>query len=209
MTLSFLGVYKRSLYGKSRFIWTDETLRIVIQGYLQFHRYGPKLPLHVIAPHLRSLIREHVKLKVCVWNDRYHHWAADHFDRICARWVRLPSIRAVLLKLQEYSVFAYLVGNTEASYHSLRDEGMMSDMFYRAIELEMSRKHSSHRNCTANCLPAVPRPSSDMPVHGYCFTCGCCLSDKIDFNFIPRCSCLGDDDDVCLCSSCFDNYLDD
>ena len=207
MSLSFLGVYKRSLHGKSRFVWTDETLRIVIQGYFQFHRYGRKLPLHLIAPHLRSLIRERVKLEVCVWNDQYHHWAADHFDRICTRWVRLPSIRAVLLKLQEYSVFAYLVGSTEASYRSLYDDGMMSDMFYRAIDLEMTRKCSLHASCTANCLPAVPRPSRDIPVHGYCFTCGCGLSDS-DFNFIPRCPCLGDDD-VSLCSSCIDDYVDD
>jgi hypothetical protein len=211
MSLSFLGVYKRGLYGKSRFVWTEETLRIVVRGYFQFHRSGRKLPLHLIAPHLRSLIREHVKFEVCVWDGHYHNWAADHFDRICARWVRLPSVRAVLLKLQEFSVIAYLVGSTEASYHSLHDEGFMSDMFYRAIEREITRMRSLHPNCTANSLPAVPRPSSE-PVFGYCFTCGVGLSDKVDFNFIPRCSCLGwagDGDDICLCSSCIDDYADD
>jgi len=211
---NFLGVYKRGLHGKSRFVWTEETLRIIIRGFFQFHRSGRKLPLHLIAPHLRSLIREHVKFEVCVWDDHYHNWAADHFDRICHRWVRLPSIRAVLLKLQEYSVIAYLVSTTEASYHSLHDDGMMSDMFYRAINLEMTRMRSLHPNCSANSLPAVPRPSP-VPVFGYCFNCGVGLSDKVDFNFIPRCSCLGGDsdgsggDDICLCSYCFDDFLDD
>ena len=190
MSLSFLGVYKRGLHGKSRFVWTEETLRIVIRGYFQFHRSGRKLPLFRIAPHLRSLIREHIKFEVCVWDDHYHNSAADHFDRICTRWVRLPSIRAVLLKLQEYSVIAYLVSTTEASYQSLRDDGMMSEMFSRAITLEMARMRSLHPNCTANSLPAVPRPSTE-PVFGYCFHCGVGLTDKVDFNFIPRCSCLG------------------
>ena len=210
MSLSFLGVYKRCLRGKSRFVWTEGTLRIIIQGFFQFHRSGRKLPLHLIAPHLRSLIREHVKTEVCVWDNKYHNWAADRFDLICARWVRIPSVRAVLLKLQEFSVFAYLVGSTEASYHSLHDEGMMSDMFYRAIESEMSRMSSFHSNCTANSLPALPRLSTE-PVLGYCFACGIGLSDKIDFNFIPRCSCLGggdDGDDICLCSGCIDDFSD-
>jgi hypothetical protein len=117
------------------------------------------------------------------------------------------------LKLQEYSVIAYLVSTTESSYHSLHDDGMMSDMFYSAINLEMTRIRSLHPNCSANSLPAVPRPSP-VPVFGYCFNCGVGLSDKVDFNFIPRCSCLSDHsdhcggsgggDDICLCSYCFD-----
>ena len=212
MSLSFLGGYKRSLRGKSRFVWTEGTLRIIIQGFFQFHRSGRKLPLHLIAPHLRSLIREHVKTEVCVWDNKYHNWAADRFDLICARWVRIPSVRAVLLKLQEFSVFAYLVSSTDASYHSLNHDGIISDMFYRAIHSEMSRVRPLHPNCTANSLPAVPRILNDQPVYGYCFACGIGLSDKIDFNFIPRCSCLGgcdDGDDICLCSYCFDEFVDD
>jgi hypothetical protein len=210
---NFLGVYQRGLYGGSRFVWNIDTLRIIIRGFFQFHRSGRKLPLHLIAPHLRSLIREHVKCEVCVWDGHYHNWAADHFDRICDRWVRLPSIRAVLLKLQEYSVIAYLVSTTEASYQSLCDDGIISKMFSRAIDLEMARMRSSHPSCTANSLPAVPRPSP-VPVFGYCFHCGVGLSDKVDFNFIPRCCCLGGDsggggDDICLCSYCFDDFLDE
>ena len=214
--LSFLGVYRRGLRGGSRFVWNIDTLRIIIRGFFQFHRSGRRLPLHLIAPHLRSLIREYVKTEVCVWDNTYHHSADSHFDLICARWVRLPSIRAVLLKLHEYSVIAYLVSTTDASYHSLHDDGMMSDMFYRAINLEMTRMRSLHPNCSANSLPAVPRPSL-VPVFGYCFNCGVGLSDKADFNFIPRCSCLNDHsdhggscgDDICLCSYCFDDFLDD
>jgi len=212
---NFLGVYQRGLYGGSRFVWSVDTLRIIIRGFFQFHRSGRKLPLHLIAPHLRSLIREHVKFEVCVWDGHYHNWAADHFDLICARWVRLPSIRAVLLKLQEYSVIAYLVSTTEASYQSLCDDGMISKMFSRAIDLEMARMRSSHPNCSSYCLPAVPRPSTE-PVFGYCFHCGVGLSDKVDFNFIPRCSCLsdhsdhgGDGDDICLCYYCFDDFVED
>lgn len=210
MSLSFLGVYKRGLRGKSRFVWTEGTLRIIIHGFFQFHRSGRKLPLHLIAPHLRSLIREHVKTEVCVWDNKYHNWAADHFDLICGRWVRIPSVRAVLLKLQEFSVFAYLVGSTEASYDSLHHDGMISAIFYRAIDSEMSRMRSFHPNCTANSLPALPRLSTE-PVFGYCFACGVGLSDKIDFNFIPRCSCLGgggDGDDICLCSGCIEDFSD-
>jgi hypothetical protein len=115
------------------------------------------------------------------------------------------------LKLQEYSVIVYLVSTTEASYHSLHDEGIMSHMFCRAIDLEMARMRSSHPNCSSYCLPAVPRPSP-LPVFGYCFHCGVGLSDKVDFNFIPRCSCLGwagDGDDVCVCSYCLDDFVDD
>lgn len=212
---NFLGVYQRGLRGGSRFVWSIDTLRIIIRGFFQFHRSGRKLPLHLIAPHLRSLIREHVKFEVCVWDGHYHNWAADHYDQICHRWVRLPSIRAVLLKLQEYSVIAYLVGTTEASYQSLSDDGMMSKMFSRAIDLEMARMRSSHPNCSSYCLPAVPRPSTE-PVFGYCFHCGVGLSDKVDFNFIPRCSCLsdhrdhgGDGGSVSVCSYCFDDFVDD
>ncbi len=215
MSLSFLGVYKRGLRGKSRFVWTDRTLGIIIRGLFQFHRSGRKLPLHLIAPHLRSLIREHIKTEVSVWNNQYHHWAADHFDRICARWVRLPSLRAVLLKLQECSVFAYLVGSTEASYHSLHDDGFMSDMFYRAMMHEISLKGTLHSSCRMNTLPAVPIPCLE-PVWNNCFTCGRGLTDKIDLNFVPKCSCVtgdgdgdGDGDDMLLCSSCFDELVDD
>ena len=200
MSLSFLGGYKRGLRGKSRFGWTDSTLRIIIRGYFQFHRSGHMLPLHLIAPHLRSLIRERVKLDLCVWDGEYHNWAADHFDRVCRRWVHLPSVKAVLLKLQEFSGFAYLTRTMEESYRSLHDDGIMSDKFYHAIELEMARTNSLHPNCSADRLPAVPIPC-DEPVFEHCFACGRGLTDKIDLNLVPQCSCYPDD--MCLlCSSC-------
>ena len=201
MSLSFLGDYKRGLRGKSRFVWTASTLCIIIQGYFQFHRSGRKLPLHLIAPHLRSLICENVKHDLCVWDDQYHNWAADHFDRICHRWVHLPSVKAVLLKLQEFSRFAYLTRTMEASYRSLHDDGMMTDKFYYAIDLEMSRMNSLHPSCKSITLPAVPIPCAE-PVYDHCFACGIGLSDKIDLNLVPRCECLGDDDTCLLCSSC-------
>ena len=209
MSQGFLGVYQRGLYGKSRFVWNQDSLGIIIRGLFQFHRSGRRLPLHLIAPHLRGLIREYVK--GVVWESNgYSNWAEDHFERICARWVRLPSLRAVLLKLQEFSVFAHLVNSTAASYRSLHDDGLMPSMFYRAMTLELSRMGSSHPCCTSFLLPAVPRPSP-QPVFGYCFTCGCGLSDKIDFNFIPRCCCLDPDagGSVSVCSLCFDYYADD
>ena len=201
MSLSFLGGYKRGLRGKSRFVWTDSTLRIIIRGYFQFHRFGRKLPLHLIAPHLRSLICERVKLDLCVWDGEYHNWAEVHFDHICHRWVHLPSVKAVLLKLQEFSGFAYLTRTMEASYRSLHDDGLMSHKFYHAIELEMSRMNSLHPGCKSNTLPAVPIPC-DEPVYEHCFACGRGLTDKIDLNLVPRCDC-GNPDDMCLlCSSC-------
>lgn len=209
MSLSFLGVYQRGLRGPSRFVWNEDSLGIIIRGLFQFHRSGRRLPLHLIAPHLRGLIREYVKDVVCESNG-YSNWAEYQFDIVCDRWVRLPSLRAVLLKLQEFSVFMYLVSSTEASYRSLHDDGRMPLMFYRAMSLEMSRMSSSHPNCTSFRLPAVPRPSSE-PVFGYCFTCGAGLSDKIDFNFIPRCCCLDPDagGSVSVCSLCFDTYVND
>jgi hypothetical protein len=209
MSLSFLGVYQRGLYGKSRFVWNQDSLGIIIRGLFQFHRSGRRLPLHLIAPHLRGLIREYVKDVVCESNG-YSNWADDQFDLVCDRWVRLPSLRAVLLKLQECSVFAYLVSTTDASYRSLHDDGLMPAMFYRAMSLELSRKASSHPCCTSYLLAAVPRHSSE-PVFGYCFTCGVGLSDKIDFNFIPRCCCLDPHagGSVSVCSLCFDYYADD
>ena len=209
MSLSFLGVYKRGLRGPSRFVWNQDSLGIIIRGLFQFHRSGRRLPLHLIAPHLRVLIREYVKDVVCESNG-YSNWAEDQFDIVCDRWVRLPSLRAVLLKLQECSVFVYLVSTTDASYRSLHDDGRMPFMFYRAMSIEMSRMGSSHPKCTSFRLPAVPRPSSE-PVFGYCFTCGAGLSDKIEFNFIPRCCCLDPDagGSVSVCSSCFNTYVDD
>ena len=205
----FLGMYQRGLRGQSRFVWNDDTLCIIIRGFFQFHRSGRRLPLHLIAPHLRGLIREYVK-DVVVAANGYSNWAEDHFDIICDRWVRLPSIRAVLLKLQKCSVFAHLVSTTDASYRSLRDDGIMPVMFYDAMSRELSRRGGSHPGCTSFQLPAVPRRSSE-PVFGYCFTCGIGLSDKIDFNFIPRCSCLDPDagGSVSVCSLCFDTYVDD
>ena len=206
MSLSFLGVYKRGLRGGSRFVWTPLTLGIIVRGLFQFHRSGRRLPLFRIAPHLRSLIRERVKSAVCAEDGQYDHLAAEQFDLVCDRWVRLPSLGAVLLKLQECSRFAYLVSSTDASYRSLRDEGVMPEMFYTAMTHEIVQiSYSCCRQCTSSCLPAVPEISADVPVYAYCFTCGAGLSDKTDFNFIPRCSCRGqvdDGDDVCVCSSC-------
>jgi hypothetical protein len=209
MSLSFLGAYKRGLRGSSRFVWNQDSLGIIIRGLFQFHRSGRRLPLHLIAPHLRGLIREYVKDVVCKSNG-YSNWAEDQFDLVCDRWVRLPSLRAVLLKLQEFSVFIYLVSTTAASYRSLCDDGVMSVMFYRAMMCELSRMASSHPGCTSYLLAAVPRVSTEA-VFGYCFTCGVGLSDKIDFNFIPRCCCLDPDagGSVSVCSSCFDTYVDD
>jgi len=209
MSLSFLGAYKRGLRGSSRFVWNEDSLGIIIRGLFQFHRSGRRLPLHLIAPHLRGLIRQYVKDVVCESNG-YSNWAEDKFDLVCDRWVRLPSLRAVLLKLQEFSVFIYLVSTTAASYRSLCDDGVMSVMFYRAMMCELSRMASSHPGCTSYLLAAVPRVSTEA-VFGYCFTCGVGLSDKIDFNFIPRCCCLDPDagGSVSVCSSCFDTYVDD
>jgi hypothetical protein len=201
MSLSFLGVYKRGLRGKSRFVWSTSALRIIIKGYFQFHRFGRKLPLHLIAPHLRSLIRERIKLDLCVWDGQYHNWADAHFDNICHRWVHLPSVKAVLLKLQEFSKFAYLTSTMEESYRTLHNDGLMSHKLYYAIELEMSRMNSLHPNCSANRLPAIPIPCKE-PVFEHCFTCGIGLTDKIDLNLVPQCVCLHPDDMCLLCSSC-------
>jgi hypothetical protein len=203
--LSFLGVYRRGLHGGSRFIWNEDTLGIIIRGFFQFHRRGSRLPIHLIAPHLRSLIREYVKNAVCVWDNTYHHWADAHFDLVCARWVRLPSIRAVLLKLRDCSVFTHLVSTTSASYRSLCDDGVMSVIYYNAMMCELSRMSSSHPGCSSYFLAAMPRVSTE-PVFGYCFTCGAGLSDKIDFNFIPRCYCLDPaaGGSVSVCSECFE-----
>ena len=63
MTRKFGGIYARKLRGPSRFVWTQESLGIIIHGIFQFHRSKPRLPLHNIAPHLRSLIRDQR------WND--------------------------------------------------------------------------------------------------------------------------------------------
>ena len=204
----FLGMYQRGLRGQSRFVWNEDTLGIIIRGLFQFHRSGRRLPLHLIAPHLRGLIREYVKGVVCE-SAGNSNWADDHFDLICDRWVRLPSLRAVLLKLQECSVFAYLVGSTDASYRSLRDDRVMPLMFYNAMSRELSRMGSSHPGCTSFCLPAVPRSSSES-VFSHCFTCGYGLSLFSSSNTIPRCCCLNPDAGggyVYLCSLCFDDYV--
>ena len=203
-TRSFAGIYARNLRGPSRFVWTLDTLRIIVRGLLQFHRCGPgRVSLHAIAHHLRSLIREHVKNVV----SHYHsnsNFAEDHFERICARWIRLPSLRAVLLKLQECNGYAYLVDSTEATYDSLRSDGFMSRSIYSAFDAEITQIHFSHTGCHLHRLPAIPRPCN-QPSWGSCFYCGSGLTDKTDLNLLPKCQCIsheGTSDDIMVCSSC-------
>ena len=209
MTRTFGGLYARKLRGPSRFVWTQESLGIIIRGIFQFHRRGERLPLDKIAPHLRSLIREHVKNVVCA-SHGYSNFAEDHFERICARWIRLPSLRAVLLKLQECSAIASLVGSTSATYETLRADGVISELIYSAFNQEISRIQDSHSGCRLPVLPAVPRPCA-LPSWGSCFYCGAGLTDKIDLNLLPKCECLGDEggEEVCVCSSCVDAMVDE
>ncbi len=208
MTRTFGGLYARKLRGPSRFVWTQESLGIIIRGIFQFHRRGERLPLHKIAPHLRSLIREHVKNVVCA-SHGYSNFAEDHFERICARWIRLPSLRSVLLKLQECDGIASLVGSTSATYDSLLADGFMSHSIYSAFDGEITRLHYYHPGCKLRILPAIPRPCA-LPSWGSCFYCGAGLTDKIDLNLLPKCECLGDQgEEVCVCSSCVDAMVDD
>jgi hypothetical protein len=211
MTRTFGGLYARKLRGPSRFVWTQDTLRIIVRGLFQFHRCGPRsVSLHIIAPHLRSLIREHVKSVVCA-SHGYSNFAEDHFERICARWIRLPSLGAVLLKLQEFSTYACLVGSTSATYGSLCADGFMTRSAYDVFDSEISRLHFFHTGCRLRILPAIPRPC-DQPSWGSCFYCGSGLTDKIDLNLLPKCECIGQlaqGEDVCVCSSCVDEIADD
>jgi len=209
MTRTFGGLYARKLRGPSRFVWTQESLGIIIRGIFQFHRRGGKLPLEKIAPHLRSLIREHVK-NVVRASHGFSHFAEDHFERICARWIRIPSLGAVLLKLQECSAIASSVGSTSATYESLCADGIISEIIYSAFTREISRTHDSHSGCRLPVLPAIPRPCA-QPSWGSCFHCGAGLTDKIDLNWFPKCQCLGDGpgEEIMVCSSCVDAIVDD
>lgn len=207
---TFAGIYGRKLRGPSRFIWTKESLAIIVRGLFQFHRCGPRrVSLDVIAPHLRSLIREHVKNDVCA-SHGYSNFSDNHFERICARWIRLPSLGAVLLKLQECDGFASLVGSTEATYDSLLADGFMSRPIYSAFDGEISRLHFYHPGCRLRVLPAIPRPCA-QPSWGSCFYCGSGLTDKIDLNFLPKCECLGHEggEEISVCNSCVDQIADE
>ena len=207
----FTQMYRRGFYGRSRFIWSQDTLGIIIRGYFQFHKSVPSLhrsSLVQIAPHLRALIREYVKT-VIIHSEGNTNFAEDHFERIYARWVRLPSLGAVLLKLREchrivHSVNALCI----ATYESLRDDRVISLDFYDAIITFISRRSAAHSGCRLHSLPALPRPSS-LPSHGSCFFCGSGLTDKIDWNFIPKCECVGHNEEVCVCSVCLDEIADD
>ena len=201
---SFAGIYARKLRGPSRFVWTLDTLRIIVRGLFQFHRCGPsRVSLYAIAPHLRALVCDRVKSIVC---DSHSNpdFAEHYFERICARWICLPSLRAVLLKLQECDSYASLVGTTEATYDSLRADGFMPQLAYEAFDAEISRIQLSHTGCRLHLLPAIPRSCAE-PSWGSCFLCGEGLIDKIDLNWLPKCECLGDEgtsDEVLVCSSC-------
>ena len=209
MTRNFGGIYARKLRGPSRFVWTQHSLGIIIRGIFQFHRRGDRIPLRDIAPHLRLLIREHVKSVVCA-SHSYSNFSEDHFERICARWIRLPSLGAVLLKLQECSAIASLVGSTSATYESLRADGAISKGIYSAFTREISRIQDSHSGCRLPVLPAIPRPCA-LPSWGSCFYCGSGLTDKIDLNSFPKCECLGHEggEEICVCSSCVDAMVHD
>ena len=210
-TRSFAGIYARKLRGPSRFIWTLDTFRIIVRGLFQFHRCGPsRVSLDAIAPHLRALVCERVKSIVC---DSHSNpdFAEHYFEMIRARWIRLPSLRAVLLKLQECEIYASLVGSTEATYDSLRADGFMSRLAYDAFDAEITQRHFSHPGCHLRRLPAIPRPCA-RPSMGSCFYCGEGLIDKIDWNWFPKCECLGYEggvDEVLVCSSCLEEMADD
>lgn len=203
-TRSFAGIYARKFRGPSRFVWTLDTLRIIVRGLFQFHRSGPsRVSLHAIAPHLRALVCDRVKSIVCA-SHGYSNFSEVHFERICARWIRLPSLRAVLLKLQECHAYASLVGTTEATYDSLRADGFMTRLVYEAFDAEITRIQDSHSGCHLRRLPAIPRPCA-QPSWGSCFLCGSGLTDKIDLNWLPKCECIGYEgtsDEVMVCSSC-------
>ena len=191
-------LYQRGFYGRSRFVWTLDALGIIIRGYFQFHRSVPsvrRVSLVQIAPHLRALIREYVK----------SHFEEDHFERICARWIRIPSLGAVLLKLRECHRIVHSVNALGLyTYESLRGARVISLDFYDAITRFISLgSAASHSDCRLHALPAVPRPSS-LPSRGSCFFCGSGLTDKIDWNFVPRCECASEEDEVCVCSVCLD-----
>ena len=203
----FTQLYQRGFYGRSRFVWTPDVLGIIVRGYFQFHRSVPsvrRVSLVQIAPHLRALIREYVKSLVCDSHDD-----ENRFERICARWVRLPSLGAVLLKLRECHRIVHTVNSLcLATYESLRDDRAISLDFYEAITRFISlRSAASHSDCRLHMLPALPRPSS-LPSHGSCFFCGAGLADKIDWNFLPKCSCACEEE-VCVCSVCLDIFADD
>ena len=211
MTQQFLGKYQRGFYGPSRFVWTEDALDIIVRGYFQFHRSVPsnrRVSLVKIAPHLRTLIRDYVKSLICNSNGNTN-FAEDHAERICSRWIRLPSLGAVLLKLRECHRIVHSVNALcLATYESLRDERIISLDFYNAITTFISRRSGSHSGCRLHSLPALPRPSS-LPSHGSCFFCGSGLTDKIDWNFVPKCHCVGHNEEVCVCSSCLDIFADD
>ena len=230
MTKGFGGDYQRRLRGKSRFVWTDMELRTIICGLFRYHRSKRQGPLVEIAPLLRSHICEYVKNHVCGFHNN-SGWAEGHYERICARWIRLPSLRAVVLKLQLYSQFVKNVvhGLTKSSYQKMREKmrvsgsGMtiMSGEFYTAFKLFNDILHNNCYHEEQHCrsmpliLPARPMLTFE-PVYGYCYTCGVGLSDAIVFKFVPRRCCLGlfdhrriRGDDVCLCSGCIDTYVDD
>ena len=206
MTRSFGGIYARNLRGPSRFVWTLDTLRIIVRGLFQFHRCGPRsVSLDAIAPHLRTLICERVKSIVCASHGN-SNFADDHFEQIRSRWIRLPSLGAVLLKLQECDTCASLVGSTSATYDSLRADGFMSRLAYDAFDSEIARLHFYHPGCHLRRLPAIPRPCA-LPSWGSCFYCGGGLTDKIDWNLLPNCDCLdvlAQGEDVFACSACYD-----
>jgi len=203
-TRSFAGIYARKLRGPSRFVWSLDTLRIIVRGLFQFHRCGlNRISLDAIAPHLRALICDRVKSIVC---DSHSNpgFAQHYFERICSRWIRLPSLRAVLLKLKEFNSYASLVGGTETTYDSLRADGFMTRLAYEAFDAEISQVQNSHPGCHLHRLPAIPRPCA-QPSWGSCFLCGEGLIDKIDLNWLPKCECLGYEgtsDEVLVCSSC-------
>ena len=222
--------YQRSLRGKSRFVWTDGTLAFIIHELYRHHRSKPnqQTPFAEIAPRIRSLICEYVKDSVCDFNNN-SDWAKGHFERIRARWIRFPSLRAIVLKLELYSQFMKNVvhGLTKSSYQKMRDSGygrIVSCEFYMAFNdiLRLSRSYSDDESCfnsMPQTLPARPMQTFD-PVYGYCYTCGVGLtedlSEDIDFKFIPRRCCVGlfdhhriGGDDVCLCSGCTDKYVFD
>ena len=208
---SFAGIYARKLRGPSRFIWTLDTLRIIVRGLFQFHRCGPnRVSLDVIASHLRALVCQRVKSIVCDSHSN-PRFAENYFDLIRARWICLPSVRAVLLKLRECERYASLVGSTEATYDSLRADCVMPRLAYDAFDDEIVLLHFTHPGCHLRRLPAIPRPCA-LPSLGSCFYCGEGLIDKIDWNLIPKCECLGYEggvEEVAVCSSCLEEIVDD
>ena len=210
-----LGTYKRGRLGRCKFVWTPAELELVSLGFRQFHSSQDD----DVVIHIHHLIRSSVKtsaishaMKQCEkaafrcfnfssFSRKLHAAFLDDFDRIVARWIRIPSLAAVRCKLRQCAILATMPHTILTRVFSVSK--LHQQTFHMIHERAKSLRHAD-APCHFYDLPCVPT-DNQLYQYGHCFRCGTGLDWESDINFAHLCTCQTaqhDEFDICVCNDC-------